>query len=80
MARWVEVAEAGEIAPGEGRQVAIGGLRIRWAETWSSTHLYDSENLHHTVDKVFDGGMRLGVVLVEQDTKYYAGLSFGTSF
>ena len=60
--------------------VAIGGLRVRWAPSWSTTHLWDSQNLHHTLDKSFEGGIRVGAVVVEQDGTYYGGLSIGRSF
>ena len=59
---------------------AVGGLHVRWAEGWSSTHLYDGENLHHLVDRVFEGGHQVGVLLAEQDGEYYAGLRVGFLF
>lgn len=60
--------------------VAIGGLRVRWAERWASTHLWDSENLHHVLDVALVDGWRVGAILVEQDGEYYAGGSLGVSW
>lgn len=57
----------------------IGGLHVRWADRWTSTHLWDGENLHHTVDRSFEKGWRVGVLAVEQDGTYYVGLSVGAS-
>jgi len=56
---------------------AIGGLHVRWSDRWTSTHLWDGYNLHHLLDRQMDGGLRLGLVLVEQDGKYYGGFSLG---
>ena len=58
----------------------IGGLRVRWIEEWSSTHLWDGVNLHHTIDWVPEARYRLGLVAAEQDGKYFVGLSVGTNF
>jgi len=60
--------------------VLIGGLGIRWADHLRSTHVYDSDNLHHMLDYSFEGGYRTGVLLVQQDTKYYLGVSVGAGF
>lgn len=57
----------------------IGGLRIRWTADWSSTHLWDGVNLHHILDRSFADRWRAGVVVVEQDGKYYLGMSVGAS-
>lgn len=55
----------------------IGGLHVRWSERWTSTHLWDGDNLHHLLDRTLDGGLRAGLVLVEQDGRCYGGLSLG---
>jgi len=57
----------------------IGGLNIRWADRWTSTHLWDGENLHHIVDHSLGTGWRAGFVVAEQDGDYYAGLTVGVS-
>ena len=64
----------------EDEWVAIGGLRIRWAERWSTTSLWDGENLHHTLDVTTSDHLTLGAVLVQQDDDYYGGLRVGASF
>lgn len=56
----------------------IGGLRIRWSDRWSTTSLWDGENLHHILDRDFDR-YRVGLVVVEQGDDYYFGLSLGGS-
>ena len=58
----------------------IGGMRIRYDEKWSSTHLWDGVNLHHLVDRALNDRYRLGFILVEQDGEYYGGLRLGGSF
>lgn len=57
----------------------IGGLGVRWAPGWMSTHTWDGHNLHHMLDRFLDGGKRVGVVVAEQDGDYYAGVSIGAS-
>jgi hypothetical protein len=56
----------------------IGGLVVRWRERFSTTHLYDGENLHHMATLAVGGGRTLGVVAAEQDGRYYFGLTFST--
>jgi hypothetical protein len=58
----------------------IGGVRVRWAKDWSSTHLWDGDNLHHLLDRRLSGGRRVGLVVAEQDGEHYAGVSLGLSF
>lgn len=58
----------------------IGGLRVRYGERWSSTHLWDGVNLHHVVDRTLGERWRVGLVLVEQDGSYYGGARLGASF
>jgi hypothetical protein len=58
----------------------IGGLRVSYDERWSSAHLWDGENLHHILDRTVGERYRAGLVVVEQDGEYYAGLRFGISF
>lgn len=57
----------------------IGGTQVRWAEGWSSSHLYDGRNLHHVIDRQLESGLRIGLVIAEQDGDHYAGISLGTS-
>lgn len=57
----------------------VAGAQIRWLDRLSSMHLWDSENLHHTVDWAWDGGYRTGIVVAQQDSKYYVGVSVGVS-
>jgi len=64
----------------EGRWELIGGLRIRWGAGLGSTHLWDGHNLHHVLDRPFGDRLRIGGLLVEQDGKYYFGLTLGLSF
>lgn len=59
---------------------AIGGLNVRWAERWSSVHLWDGENLHHLLDYLLPGGSQVGVLVAEQEGDYYLGLRVGLSF
>jgi hypothetical protein len=58
----------------------LAGLRIAWLERLSTTHMWDSENLHHVIDYEWDGGYRTGIVVAQQDSSYYVGLSLGYSF
>lgn len=57
----------------------IGGLHVRWAEKWSSTHLWDGVNLHHILDWTGAAPLRAGVLVIEQDGEYYLGMSLGSS-
>ena len=58
----------------------LAGLRVRWTDEVSSTHLWDGVNLHHLVDWVFDEGKSLGIVAAEQDGTYYLGGTFSIGF
>ena len=60
--------------------VAIGGLRVRYGDRWSSGHLWDGHNLHHILDHTIDDRWRIGLLVAEQDGDYYAGLRIGVSF
>ncbi len=57
----------------------IGGLSIRWSERVSSYHLWDGHNLHHVLERSF-GKTTLGLVLVDLDGSFYAGLSWNMAF
>lgn len=57
----------------------IAGGTIRWAERWSTTHMWDGVNLHHQLGHTFEGGNNLGLLVAEQDGAYYYGLTFGAS-
>ncbi len=58
----------------------IGGLLIRWAQRFSTTHLYDGDNLHHVATWTFDSGWSIGAMAVDQDGKYYFGLTAAAGF
>lgn len=58
----------------------VGGLSIRWAERFSTTHLYDGDNLHHLGTYRLEGGASVGLLLVQQDEDYYLGASAGFAF
>lgn len=60
--------------------VLLGGLRIDWANRFSTTTMWDSDNLHHTADYSWENGWRTGIVVIEQDGDHYVGLTVGTSF
>jgi hypothetical protein len=60
--------------------VPIGGLLVRWAERFSTTHLYDGDNLHHIATWTFESGVSVGALLVEQDGKFYPGLAVSAGF
>ena len=60
--------------------VGIGGLNVRYGSRWSSSHLWDGHNLHHLVDHTLGERWRVGVLVAEQDGKYYAGVRVGVSF
>jgi len=57
----------------------LAGANVRWGRTWISTHVWDGHNLHHMLDRFFDDGRRLGLVVAELDGDYYAGVSVGMS-
>ncbi len=57
--------------------VAIGGLAVSWGAGFTSTHLWDGHNLHHTLDRRLGRGLRIGLVVAQQDSRHYLGLSFG---
>lgn len=58
---------------------AIGGLSIRWSDRITSLHLWDGHNLHHVIEHAFDRST-LGLVVVDLDGSYYAGISWNISF
>lgn len=51
------------------------GLRVRYGERLSSTHLWDGVNLHHLLDYAFAPGSSVGIVVAQQDEQHYLGLS-----
>lgn len=59
--------------------VGIGGLGVRWSESVTSFHLWDGHNLHHVVETSF-GRHTVGLVLVDLDGSFYAGVSYSVSF
>ncbi|HPF12675.1 MAG: hypothetical protein H6829_07225 [Planctomycetes bacterium] len=58
----------------------IGGMAIRWMPRVSSTHSWDGHNLHHQLDYAPGNGQRLGIVVAQQGSKQYVGVSLGTSW
>jgi len=58
----------------------IGGVHVRWSETWSSSHLWDGVNLHHLLDRRLEDGHTLGLVLAEQDGEHFLGTTWSWSF
>lgn len=58
----------------------IGGLVVRWADRFSTTHLYDGENIHHLATWSLEHGRSFGVVAVEQDGEHFFGLTFSAGF
>lgn len=59
--------------------VGVGGLSVRWADDVTSYHMWDGHNLHHVVEKAF-GRHSVGLMLVDLDGEYYAGLTYSVSF
>ena len=57
----------------------VTGASVRWAKGWTSTHVWDGHNLHHMLDRFFEDGRRIGVVVAEQDGDYYVGVGIGVS-
>ncbi len=57
----------------------VGGVNVRWTERITTMHTWDGENLHHMANHAFDG-FSLGIVVAQQDSKYYVGGTFNISF
>jgi hypothetical protein len=60
--------------------VAIGGLRIRWADWLSTTHMWDGHNLHHIAETPVGEAGTLGLVVVDIDGEVDVGLSYSIGF
>lgn len=58
----------------------VGGLMVRYGETWSSYHMWDGRNFHNMVEHWFESGHTLGLLLVELDDHYSVGLSWTVNF
>jgi hypothetical protein len=58
----------------------IAGLSVRWNDDWTSTHIWDGENLHHLVETWVDERYTVGLLLVELDGEYELGLTFSLGF
>ncbi|MFT5286548.1 MAG: hypothetical protein ACI8TQ_002718 [Planctomycetota bacterium] len=58
----------------------IGGLNIRYPKSFSSTHFYDGDNVHHLLAHQFENGITLGILRADQANDAFWGLTFGTSF
>ncbi len=59
---------------------AVGGLMIRYGEDWSSYHMWDGRNFHNMVERWFESGHTLGLLLVELDGVYSFGVSWTWNF
>lgn len=59
--------------------VGLYGGTIRWTERYSTTHFYDGDNLHHMLSRATEDG-QVGLLLVQQDSEYYFGLTYGFAF
>jgi len=60
--------------------VAIGGLRIDWAEWLSTTSMWDGHNLHHVAETPVGRTGTLGVVVVDIDGEVDVGVSYSIGF
>lgn len=58
----------------------IGGLMVRYDEDWSSYHMWDGRNFHNMVERWFENGQTLGLVLAELDGTFSLGLSWTVNF
>ncbi len=58
----------------------IAGLRVHWNDDWTSTHIWDGENLHHLVETWVDERYTVGLLLVELDGAYELGLTLSLCF
>lgn len=58
----------------------IGGVVVRWADRFSTTHLYDGHNIHHLANYALKDRSSIGIVVAEQDGEHFLGLTFSTSF
>jgi hypothetical protein len=58
----------------------VGGLMIRWAEKWSSYHMWDGRNFHQMLEHWFENGQTLGLVVAELDGEYSVGVSWTLNF
>ena len=59
--------------------VGVGGVVIGWSDDWRSYHLWDGYNFHNIVETTL-GKHTLGLVLVQQETDFYLGLSYSIGF
>lgn len=58
----------------------IGGAMVRWDDDWSTYHMWDGHNLHHMVERWFENGHTLGLVVAELDGRYSLGLAWSWNF
>ena len=58
----------------------IGGLGIRWGESWWSTHLWDGENFHNILETTIAERHTVGLILVEIDNEYSVGVTYSVGF
>ncbi len=72
---------AGVVWGGSDHQLrGIGGLVVRWAPLWTSTHSFDGVNLHHLLERRLDARSALGLLLVEQEGEHHLGLTWSRAF
>ena len=55
----------------------VGGLSIRYSESFSSLHMYDGVNVHHMLSWNLNEQTTLGLLLIDNRT---FGISLGISF
>jgi hypothetical protein len=60
--------------------VGIGGLRIRWSERITTTHLWDGHDLHHVIETPLGERATLGLVVVDLDGHVDVGVTFSIGF
>ena len=67
----------------------VGGLHYTLYDRLAVTHIWDGRNIHHTFDVGLGtlgseedpwGGHTLGLIVAEQDGKYFLGASYGLVF
>ena len=58
----------------------IGGLNVRWSESWTTSHLWDGVNLHHLLDRRLESGHSVGLLLAEQEGEHFWGLTWSWAF
>lgn len=60
--------------------VGIGGLRVRWTESFSTTSMWDGHELHHVLEQYVGERHALGLVLAHVEGEYDIGFTYSVSF